>query len=260
MSDAAQVQLGKAAKRRREQVQAVVGGDVSVLEIGALDSPMFVEGLGDRVKHLDWFSREELHEQHKDNPRRRVTNLVNVDYVIKSHKFAPSIGERFDLIVAAHVVEHVADIVFWLQQLESLLLPGGSLYLAVPDRRYTFDYYRRTSSVIDMIRAHEACLDRPDKWQIADAIYHYSAVDRDALWDGGSPPPFAPRFSLPEALRRADKRARTYADVHCWVFTPESFAEVITQLRSSGFVNLEIARLEEPRRNTSEFTVFLSVA
>ena len=257
MAETMSIRLTPASKRRRQLVQSVVADAGSILEIGAMAKPTFIRDLGDDVRYLDWFSGDELRERHQNNPKRSVANIVDVDYVVKHHQFASSIPDRFDLIVAAHVVEHVADVVSWLQQLESLLAPGGTLYLAVPDRRYTFDYHRRTSNVVDIIRAHEEGLERPTKWQIADATYHYSPVDREALWDG-TVPPFRPRFSLAEALRRAERRAHEYADVHCWVFTPDSFAEVLDGLRQCGLVGLAVKRLDPPQRGTNEFSVFLT--
>jgi SAM-dependent methyltransferase len=228
------------------------------LEIGAFDSPVFIRDLGDPVQYLDWFSKDELYEQHKDNPRRLLTNIVDVDYVIKDHLFARHIPERFDRIFAAHVVEHVADVVLWLQQLETLLTEGGRVHLAVPDRNYTFDYYRRTSSAIDIIRAHEDRLTRPSKWQIADSIYHHQRVELSRLWEGETPTPFQPRFSLAEALQKAERAAQEYTDVHCWVFTPDSFAQVMQQLRECGLTCFVVREIYPAVRGDNEFSVFLS--
>jgi hypothetical protein len=254
------VRLTRAAKARRDRALPFIPGDADILEIGAFDSPTFIRDLGDRARYLDWFSSDELYSQHKDNPRRLVSNIVDVDYVIKSHRFADQISERFDLIAAAHVIEHVADVVSWLQQLQSLLTERGNIYLSIPDRRYTFDYYRRTSPLLDIIRAYEERLERPNKWQIADSIYHHVRVDLDALWAGQPPPSFQPRFGWQDTLARAERAARTYADVHCWVFTPESFGATMTGLWDCGLIDLRVQRLFPTARGANEFAAFLERA
>lgn len=251
------IRLTRTAQARRERALPLISVGAKILEIGAFDSPTFITNLGDRVKYLDWFSADELFEQHKDNPRRLVSNIVDVDYVIKNHEFADEIGERFDLIAAAHVVEHVADVVSWLQQLQTLLTERGLIYLSVPDRRYTFDFYRRTSSLLEIIRAHEERLERPSMWQIADSIYYFTRIDMAAVWSGASPPPFEPRFTWPDTIARAERAARSYADVHCWVFTPESFKDIIAGLRECGLIDLRIRHLDPPMHGTNEFAVFL---
>lgn len=43
-------------------------------------------------------------------------------------------GRQFDLIVLSHVAEHLRDL-DWLPRLSTLLAPGGSLYIEVPDPR-----------------------------------------------------------------------------------------------------------------------------
>ena len=63
-------------------------------------------------------------------------------------------GERFNYIVAAHVIEHVTDIVALLDTAQRLLEPGGQLSLIVPDKRYCFDRMRPVTTVGQVVEAH----------------------------------------------------------------------------------------------------------
>jgi 2-polyprenyl-3-methyl-5-hydroxy-6-metoxy-1,4-benzoquinol methylase len=70
---------------------------------------------------------------------------VEVDHVVKRVNFAAKVVPGFACIAAHHVIEHVPDLIYWFEQIESLLAEDGSLCLSVPDRRYTFFYFRPVS-------------------------------------------------------------------------------------------------------------------
>jgi SAM-dependent methyltransferase len=250
--------LTSTAKRRRKFIESNLGSVRGrVLEIGAFDNPTYRREIGDSVSFLDYFSSDELREKHADNPRRDMRRLVDVDHVIKGADFASSISERFDLVVAHHVIEHVPDAVFWLQQLAALLRPGGHVALSVPDRGYTFDYFRPTTRAAELLRAHEERIDRPTKWHHLDSIYYHAQLDSAALWRGEAPT-FQPRFPLPEAIRRAQQASRRYTDTHCWVFTPESFRDVIRELREAEASPFCLRHLATTQQNENEFRALLT--
>jgi len=77
-----------------------------ILEIGALDSPTFPER---NINYLDWFSRDELMAELAENPRHTADRIVDPEYVVKDKRFAEHIDARFDVVIANHVIEHVAD-------------------------------------------------------------------------------------------------------------------------------------------------------
>ncbi|WP_156964641.1 methyltransferase domain-containing protein [Methylocapsa aurea] len=251
--------LSNVAMRRRAFIEnRLCGKKPRILEFGAFDNPTFRRELGDHVKYLDFFSGPELREMHKDNQNRDLDAIVDVDYVVKSNRFVDQIKERFDLLVANHVVEHIPDLIFWFQQAQTLLTRGGIAFLAVPDRRYTFDYFRPLSLATQMIRAHRDRLEKPDMWHLAEHFYYHQKVSLKELWDGNLPRKFEPRFSLAKALIMAEEKSGQYTDAHCWVFTADSFPQLIADLRSSGTVNLGLDGVKEPEPGTNEFWAILS--
>jgi len=54
---------------------------------------------------------------------------------------------RFDYCLASHVIEHIPNPIAFFQSIAHLLKPGGVLSLAVPDKRYTFDFFQPAASV-----------------------------------------------------------------------------------------------------------------
>ena len=59
---------------------------------------------------------------------------VTVDYRNTTAEALAEAGEKFDVVLALEVVEHVADVPLFLQSLCGLLEPGGMLFLATINR------------------------------------------------------------------------------------------------------------------------------
>jgi SAM-dependent methyltransferase len=255
--DAPPVPLTKKATARRAFITEQLGQHVGrVLEIGALDNPTFRRELGDSVSFVDYFSTDELRAKHANNPKRNVGRMADVDYVLKGAALTDAVGDRFDVIVANHVIEHVPDLIGWLGQLRALLTDGGSLFLSVPDRRFTFDYFRPVSVAPAIQRAHEEQLLAPSKWQRIEASYFHQRIDVAALW-AGDHPTFRARRALAEVTREveAEIAAGIYRDAHCWVFTADSFTDCLLDL--GDLCPFTISTIAPPRVNTSEFWVLL---
>jgi hypothetical protein len=159
------------------------------------------------------------------------------------------------------VVEHVPDLIAWLDEVHAVLKPGATLRLAVPDRRFTFDFMRRESEVSDVITAHVLRARAPTPGQLIDSCLNHQLVDRRDMWNGGAAR--QPRYSRAERLEHAVGCARmvmaqgVYIDVHCWVFTPLSFARLMEQLAALGYVRYACARLFETEREEDEFFAIL---
>lgn len=54
----------------------------------------------------------------------------------------------FDTLIASHVIEHAPDFAGFLLAAQRLVRPGGSVALAIPDRRFCFDFFRPPSSTL----------------------------------------------------------------------------------------------------------------
>lgn len=225
------------------------------IEIGALDKPTIPAS--ERVFYVDHMDTPSLREKYKDEPFVKAHNLVEVRGIWgrntlaeAAHGFAP-----VDFIIASHVVEHVPDLVSWLQELAAVLKPGGEIRLAIPDRRFSFDIVRRTTQLPEVLAAYAVRARAPLPAQVADFIVHHVDVSIAAAWAGQVEPQNLKRTSNPTvALKMArESAAGQYHDVHCWVFTPASFCELMEQLARMGLVHLSCSMFEDTRRHTLEF-------
>jgi len=228
----------------------------SVLEVGALNTPTIRPGEC-ATSFLDWFHTDELRAKHVENPRVDTGDLVTVDRVIKSRNYADHVDTPVDLLIANHVLEHVPDPIHWLAQARRCVKPDGQLFLCVPDRRYTFDYFRRESDAVDMVTAYAETHERPTPADIARHLYYWTDITHIEIWETGPPLRFKPRMTFDEALARAAVLAEVYTDVHVWVFTTDTFLRTFRALRASGHIAWDIAAFEDVQPGQNEMRLLL---
>jgi SAM-dependent methyltransferase len=237
------------------------------IEIGALHSPRLPRD-HPNVKYLDHATRDELAAKYADNPDAApmAAGLVPVDHVWQPGlRLAEIIGDDAPLgfVIASHVIEHVPDPIGWLAQIAEILADGGILALVVPDRRFTFDVNRPETTAAELVEAMLEGRQMPSPQQTFshDAGF-VGTVDALAVWEGldlssvrrtdvGDPEAFAL-----ERARRLDA-AVDYVDVHCSVFTPDSFLSLLQTFVRLGLVDFEVVRFYTTEYGHYEFFVTL---
>jgi SAM-dependent methyltransferase len=247
---------------RREKI---LGGlDLSSLsgaEIGALASPQVAPAEG-RIFYID----------HADTPtlRRYYANHANVDkdaivevsgvWGEQTLRECVGTGQYFDYVVACHVIEHVPDLITWLDEIRSILKPTGTLRLAIPDRRFTFDYLRPETQPPDVLDAYLRRDRKPQPRTLIEYLSLACDVDVGAAWRGEiEPDKLNRRHSLEFGLNIARDIINngTYHDAHCWVFTPQSFGRLCVQIAGLNLLSFALERFHDTAKNDLEFFVHL---
>lgn len=228
------------------------------LEIGALTAPLLTPALGP-VEYADHLPTAGLRTKYHDDPNVDVDAIVEVTYVLDERPLPEVMGtDRFHHVVASHVIEHVPDLIGWLEEIRAVLRPGGVLALAIPDKRYTFDVMRRTSTVDVMVDVHLRGIRRPTPQQAFDHYGNVVHADTSLLWrDRTAAGSFARMHDDSHALFAAHQALQTYVDGHCWVFTPASFFDSLRRLAALGLFHFEIIGFEDTRFGELEFFVSL---
>jgi hypothetical protein len=267
----------------------------SALEIGPLHAPICRRPASD-VKYLDAFTTQELRDHYTSDPNVDAAAIVDVDYVWRGERYEVLIRERFDSVVTSHNIEHMPCLVDFLDNLESVLKPGGKVYLAIPDKRYCFDHYKSESSISDVLDAFilgKKALPASALVRQALVVTHNESM-RHWAGDHGEPaflnpsefrrrsgrilgdedkipadspvgksspagrdmPPGHDMFDRLRQLYSLDSSAHT-GDQHAWVFTPGSFAEIMFLLSYLGLSGLAIERLHPTDFGSHEFYVVL---
>ncbi len=121
------------------------------IEIGALHSPLAVRP-GTRVLYVDRMPVDQLRQQYLDCAD---LPLVPVDIVDDGERLTRVRDTSQDFVIANHFLEHCQDPIGTLKQMFRVLRPGGVLYLAIPDKRYTFDAPRAVTSLAHLWEDHQ---------------------------------------------------------------------------------------------------------
>ena len=101
---------------------------------------------------------------------------------------------------------------------------------------------------------------KPLPQQVLDFEIHYMPVDARQAWNGGVEfPRLFDRQRVMHGLEVVREVIRTdvYLDVHCWVFTPVSFALLMEQLAGLELLRFSCARWFDTEQGGMEFVVIL---
>lgn len=232
------------------------------LEIGPLASPIISKNEF-QVLYVDHADRETLCQKYKDDPNVDVDKIVSVDAVWGERTLLESFpsASSFDYVIASHVIEHVPDIIGWLNEIAAVLAVDGYLSLAIPDKRFTFDYLRHTTRLSEAVDAYLRHNRRPMPAQIFDYNANAVEVNLSEAWSGKldikSLRHYVDlRFALDRSLEAVTEGK--YIDSHCWVFTPSSLLTLF-----ADFVDLALvpyyrcSKFYETEPGTNEMVMVL---
>jgi SAM-dependent methyltransferase len=135
-----------ATRRRREIANRYLRGDG--IEIGALHNPLDVPSSA-RVRYVDHLPVDELRRHY---PELANVPLVDVDILDDGERLATIPDGTQDFVIANHFLEHCENPLRALGNMMRVLRPGGVVYLAVPDKRYTFDVDRPVTPTDHVLR------------------------------------------------------------------------------------------------------------
>ena len=226
---------------RRDCVFASVPRDASVLEIGPAHNAILPKREGFNTRTVDYLDRAGLVQRYRDFPQYSPEDIEEVDYVLApGAAMADVIEDRFDLVLASHVIEHTTSMIDFVNESTRLLKPAGVLALVVPDHRYCFDRFRERASLSRVI---DASLAPPQVHTVGavveerlNAVRHRGAT----AWAPGHRGLYSPVNDLDTVKRYAEeaRRADRYIDTHNWICTPHHLRLLLQDLYELGLIAL----------------------
>jgi predicted SAM-dependent methyltransferase len=240
--------------------RALSGINISIgrgLEIGPLNRPLLPKSPG-RIFYADHCSTEDLRTKYANNPEIPKDDICLIDFDLSRMRLSDTNKDgQFDLVVASHVIEHVPDLVSWLRDIHGILNDGGVLALVVPDKRFTFDVFRRETSFWMVQEA--VGRSRPSIEVVIDHFMNNVHADAATLWAVSESRNEFRRTTNPGAYLDLIERYNRgeYIDAHCWVVTPRSFLELIGQIIDYYKIPYELSFFETTPLGKLEFYVQL---
>ncbi len=121
------------------------------IEIGALHVPLRLPANA-HAKYVDRMTTPDLRQHY---PELASFNLVEVDIVCNGELLTKIGDASQDFCIANHFLEHAQNPLQTLQTLFRVLKPGGVLFMALPDKRFTFDADRPVTSIEHIVQDYE---------------------------------------------------------------------------------------------------------
>ncbi len=249
---------GTYERRKSILINNIEVGKSSGLEIGPLDKPLVTREAG-AIQYVDYMSRDELIARHAGTCMPE--NIVEVDHVISPRNYLSDvIQEKFDYVIACHVIEHIPNMIGWLNDVHQILKDNGYLYLAVPDKRYTFDIARPVTPLSHILNDFHQNVTTADFAHVFEHIYLKRNITAGDVWNNKAQSKInTERFTAHDAYRRTthEMEPGKYPDVHCHVFTSQDFMSIIKMLIDLHLIAYAIRSFEDVKRPYNEFIIIL---
>lgn len=201
------------------------------LEIGGLHLPMQLPP-GTTVRYVD---RAPVPELRLHYPELSKYALVEPDLIDDGERLGSVADASVDFVVANHFIEHCRDPVAAIENAVRVVRPRGVVFMAVPDKRETFDRARPVTTLEHVIRDHEegpGWSERAHFEEWADLVDH---------GPGGRPD--------------VDDLIRQDASIHFHVWTPLAFLDVVRHCRETLGMPFDLSLFQQ---NGPELVVVLT--
>ena len=215
-----------------------------ILEVGPSHNPVAPKAAGWQSFVLDHATQADLKEIYREHGVA-LDRIEPVDFVWAGgaiHDAVPATQHgTFDACIASHVLEHLPDPLGFFASLDHLLTVDGMVSLALPDKRFCFDYFRPLTLAPAWIEAFEHKSTRHSRRTFSNL--RLSDVKRRANTHGANSTRcgfVCVATSRTSEERDADAAGRSdsapYVDCHAWCFTPSSFELLILELGALGLI------------------------
>ena len=191
------------------------------LEIGALHQPLAIPAHA-KVRNVDRMKTDELRREY---PELAEWDLTEVAVVDDGETLDTVAAESQDFIVANHFLEHTENPIGTIETHLSKLKPGGVLFYAVPDKRYTFDFRRPVTPIEEMVADYD---EGPEHSRAA----HYDEWCRLVIDEESDSVGNAEQAPSGEWVqRRARELEAAKYSIHMHVWTQAEFLQLILACR-----------------------------
>jgi GT2 family glycosyltransferase/predicted SAM-dependent methyltransferase len=204
------------------------------LEIGAYDNPLSLPS-GASAVYADCLSPEVL--------KKICPDAKLPDFVGDAEALSEIPDKRFDFIIANHVLEHTTDPIAALLEWHRLLRDNGVLFLALPDKRFTFDRPRERTPLKHLISDHKS--DQPARYRNFEHLKEW-ATHVEGLAEGSA-----------EWAEWVNSQFQNGYNIHNHVWILEDVLQLISYLRLKIGVCYDLLDYSQTSDGDMEFILVL---
>lgn len=191
------------------------------IEIGALDQPLPVP----RGAHVTYVDRMTVPDLRRQYPELQSLALTSVARIEDGERLASFPDGTQDFVIANHFIEHCANPIAAIENHFRVLKPEGCLFMATPDKRFTFDKLREITPLAHLWHDYEGCPDWTAEQHFEDFVRGMNAFHQQGLTEAQI------------QKNKDDLLAQDYS-IHYHVWTAESWLDFVLSLRR--LLNFEI--------------------
>lgn len=248
-------------------IPMVKNKNARILEVGPLNRPIFTKDQYPNCFYCDVRTTEEIKTLYLGNEYLETTGLsvdvntiLDIDFVLKeSYSSTFTDIEKFDCVVMSHVIEHVDDILYFLDDVVSALKPGGLLIIVYPDKRFCFDHYRQEASFRDAFEVNQKGY-KANARMVFDFLFNVIQENSaPVFWQADQMEKYLPSNSF-ESARSAYHRLQEGSreeDVHYWPFSDAGFLKFLYDCTRASMLKFSCIDFTPTAENTQQFFVTL---
>ena len=240
-------QLGTIEKKRRQHLFEHIDLAGRGLEIGPYDQPTVFKSEAD-ILYLDRQSIDDLVTACPDPAL--AAKIPEVDILAATNNYREAVDLTFDYIIANHVLEHVPNTIGWLVTVSAMLNPAGVLFMALPDKKYTFDKFRPDTPFSHILTEYLGGVSESPLEHLIEIEIYYDLSFVGKRMD------VKDRLNIDRLRSFID--SKPHLGLHCHVFQSETFLpKIMKPILFMGIVDFNIVALHESADNYGEFHIVL---
>jgi len=245
----------------------ITNKNAQILEIGPLTRPLAKKDMYPNTLYCDIRNTEQIKQLYSGNDYLTTTNIsvslqdiINIDVVIQNSYKDTFKEKHFDYVIASHVLEHVEDIIYFLQDIYSILNNnGGEFIIFFPDKRYCFDHFREEASFRD---AYDVFINKRPALARMVLDFFSSAISENnpnIFWADENLSVLLPQNNIKQAVECFNKSlaGKSSDDVHYWPFSDSGFIKFLYDLTRADLIQYHCKNIYPTECNTQEFLVIL---
>lgn len=209
------------------------------IEIGWLTNPTPVKKDIAKVQYVDYLDEEAIKNSYTELAE---INLQKVDFVCKADNLDVIPSDSQDFVIGNHLFEHLDNPIKTLIEWYRVLKNDGVIFMAIPDKRRTFDINRERTSLEHIVSDY---LDpSPDRdWQHYLEFAGINQTDTDKI------------------IFEAEKLKEINYSIHYHVFVEEDVQKIIDWCNENTKAKFEIIDIKHTSNNLAdnEFIFILKV-